>query len=127
MTKIVRLGSFCFLRTLFCFFLTLPLCPPLVRAAGGGQGSQTCPSSGSKRISSTSLKTTIWFVQAPSANTGQVYIGFSSGVTTSTGIYLNAGDSLTNPPQGNAATHDLSQVYIACTQSADSITYSYEQ
>lgn len=123
MTRAIRLLilSFALALTALC-----PLTTP-VRAAGGGQGSQTCPSSGSQRIVTTSTRAVDWTIQAPSANTGKVYIGFSSAVTTSTGIYLNAGDSFTKQPAGNAASRDLSQVYIACTQSADTITYVYEQ
>lgn len=104
----------------------LILLAPALRSGGFTSASQTCPSSGNKKVASSTTKAVWYIIQAPSANTGKVYVGGST-VTTSTGAYLSAGDSLSAPPQGGAAAYDLSNTYIACTQAADTITYFYAQ
>jgi hypothetical protein len=114
-----------------CLILTLVL--SLVLSAGLNSGSQTCPSSGNKLViaavtscPANSCKSSTWTIQAPSGNTGKVYIGGST-VSTSVGVYLNAGDSASMPTLGNATPYDLTQVYIACTVAGDSIIYNYNQ
>lgn len=101
--------------------------------AGLNSGSQTCPSSGSKAVIAAqsscpgaSCKSISWTIQAPVGNTGTVYVGGST-VTTSSGVALVAGASATSLTQGNAFPYDLTQTFIACTASGDSITFNYTQ
>jgi|WetSurMetagenome_2_1015567.scaffolds.fasta_scaffold25395_2 hypothetical protein len=102
----------------------------LVVYAPGGSfntgGVVTCPTSGAKRLATTSTKATWWLAQALSTNTGSIYFG-GSNVTTSTGVYVTKGDSLSAPPHGNAAVYDLNQVWFACTANTDSLTFIYQQ
>lgn len=83
-------------------------------------GVTTCPSSGNKQVSSTSYSLYQLTVLAPSGNAGTVYVGGST-VTTSTGFPLIAGASY------NAAKPSPSvnpqQLYFACSNSGDSITW----
>lgn len=106
----------------------LPLLLLLFPIFGGnpGDGSNTCPTSGNKAVSSTRLVAGLVTVQAPSANTGNIYLGGSS-LTTSRGIFITPGGSYTYPPQSNTQPYDLSAIRFACTVSADSITYNYVQ
>ena len=97
-----------------------------LRAGNFSSGSQTCPGSGNKRVSSTSLKAVSWTMMAPGANTGYIAFG-GSAVTTTTGPVLYALDSYTANPAGNSAMWDLSQVYIACSASGDKVVYTYVQ
>lgn len=117
------------------FILTLALAgmlalPPQTRSGAIGQGSQTCPASGNKALSSTSFPApikAIWVsVQAPSANSGQIYVG-GPGVTTSTANFFNATGFFFFPTQSNAPAYALNQIYIACTNSSDTVTYLYGQ
>lgn len=87
-------------------------------------GSNTCASSGNKAVSSSAIgKAVSYTIQAPSANTGQVYIG-GSAVSTTSGVYLSAAGSYAVFPQGNAASYDLTKTYFACTVGADTITWT---
>jgi hypothetical protein len=89
-------------------------------------GSVSCPTSGNKVVSSTTIKAVTYTLQAPTANTGSVYIGGST-VSTSQGFFLKSGDSYTSPPQSNTAAYNLGTTYFACSASGDSLTYSYFQ
>lgn len=103
------------------FILTIP-----IHSGALGTGSQTCPSSGRKQLSTTQTKALWISIQAPTANTGQVWVG-GPAVTTSAGNFIAGGGSYFLPTAGNATTYDLSQTYIACTVGADSVTYTYHQ
>jgi hypothetical protein len=112
-------------------FLTLALAgmlaiPENIRSGAIGQGSQTCPASGNKALSTVATRAVWVNVQGPSANTGQIYTG-GPGVTTSTADFFGAYGGFFFPPEGGAATYQLNQIYIACTNSADSVTYKYGQ
>lgn len=106
---------------------------PLLLCAGLNPGLQTCPSSGNKAVIASasscpqsSCKANTWTIQAPTTNTGKVYIGGST-VTTSTGVAIAAGDSASMYTQSNTFPYDLTQTYIACTASGDSVTFNYNQ
>ena len=108
---------------------TLALLPFLALPTHSGipiNGSQTCPSSGNKRLSTTSTKTIQLTIAAPFTNTGNITIG-GSGVTTTNAILLLPGGSFNFAPQGNASSHDLSQTFFACTVSADSVVWTGAQ
>jgi hypothetical protein len=108
-----------------CTFLALPaLCP--AGSFSNGSAAVSCPSSGNEQLTSTQLIVAWAVIQAPAANTGNVYFG-GSGVTTSNGVYIVPGGSLNLPPRSNTAAFNLSGVYMACTQSGDSVTYIYAQ
>lgn len=116
-TKIIRLAVL-----LFCLCLAVP-------AGNVGNGSNTCPTSGTKRIASSSLRVTQFLIQAPAApvsNTGYICIGGAS-VTTTTGACLGGGDSIFMPPVSNSAAYDLTQIYFVCSVNTDLITYTYLQ
>ncbi len=97
-----------------------------------GTGSQTCPASGTKALSTVVTKASWVSIQAPngtgglSTNTGYVFVG-DSAVTTSKGNGIAAGGTLFMPTQGTASPYALSQIYIACTVSADSVMFLYLQ
>lgn len=97
-----------------------------LRSGGFISGSNSCPASGNKQVTSSKASAAWYVIQAPTANTGRVYIG-DSGVTTSEGVFLSSGDSLSAPPRGNTASYNLADVYIACTETTDTITYVYAQ
>jgi len=108
--------------------LALILLAVAATAGNYNSASVTCPGSGNRQISSTSLRATWAIIMAPSANTGKVYFGGSTvAVSTTAGFYLSAGDSYNFPPHGGAAVYDLSQVYFACAQSGDALVYNYLQ
>ena len=98
----------------------------LAHAGSLGVGSQTCPSSGVKQLSTTQTKATWVIVQAPSANAGSVYVGNIS-VSTSKGVYITSAQSLPLPAAANTQPYDLSQIYIACSNSNDTVTFLYLQ
>lgn len=89
-------------------------------------GSNTCPTSGAKKVSSTSTRAIHVTIQADTTNMGYIHLG-GSAVTTSTGVYLGAGDANTLPPASNSAQYDLSQIYFACTVNTDTIVFTYLQ
>ncbi len=110
------------LALLFCLAVAIP-------AGNVSNGSNTCPTSGTKRIASASIKSISFTVQAPAApvaNTGYVCLG-GSAVTTTTGVCLGGGDSFTFSPASNTAQYDLTQIYFVCSVNTDLITYTYLQ
>lgn len=101
--------------------------------AGLNSGSQTCPASGNKAViaaasscPASNCKSTSWTIQAPAGNTGTVYVGGNT-VTTSSGVGLVAGASATTLTQANTFPYDLTQTFIACTASGDTVTFNYIQ
>jgi hypothetical protein len=117
------------MRNVVRYLLQLLLAALIVPMANPGavkSGSNTCPSSGNKAISSAQIKAAQVIVMAAAANTGKVYVGGST-VTSTEGVYLNAGDSVNFAPRGTTDAYDLSAIYFACAQSADTITYTYAQ
>lgn len=108
-------------------FIALLLGLSLAIPAGNvGSGSTTCPASGAKRISSISLRSITFTVQAPSGNMGTVALG-GSAITTSTGVSLGSGDAYTFAPAANSAQYDLTGIWFACSNSSDTIVYTYLQ
>lgn len=99
---------------------------PVLPGGNVGNGSNTCPASGNKQISSTNTPASWVNVQAPSANTGYVYFG---GLTTSTtsGDFITPGGSKFFPTAGNAGVYNLANIRFACTVTADTITFTYLQ
>lgn len=91
-----------------------------------GVGSQSCPTAGAKQLSTTNTPA-IWInIQALSGNSGTIWYG-GSAVTTSKGSYLfPAGTGYISSGSQNAGLN-LSATYIACTNSGDSVTYTYLQ
>lgn len=110
------------MRTLAIVVIALASLVFMAPAANVTNGTRTCPSSGNQPISTTSVRTATYTVQAPVTNTGNVCIGGLT-VTTSNSICLPAGASYTAPTQGNSAGYDLSHVNMACTVSADVLKY----
>ena len=111
-----------FVAILFGLAIAIP-------AGNIGNGSNTCPTSGTKRIASASLRATQFTLQAPAApvsNTGYICIGGAS-VTTTTGACLGGGDSIFMPPVGNSAAYDLTQIYFVCSVNTDLLVYTYLQ
>lgn len=106
--------------------LLLPLLVFPMRPGALGTGSQTCPTSGRKQLSTTQTKVTWISVQAPSGNTGSIYLG-GPAVTTSLGNYITAGGTFFFPAVSNTAAYDLSQSFMACTVTADTVTFTYLQ
>jgi hypothetical protein len=106
--------------------LGLAICIP---AGNVSSGSNTCPTSGAKRISASSIRSITFTVQAPAApvaNTGYVCLG-SSAVTTTSGVCLGGGDAFTFAPASNSAAYDLTQIWFVCSVNTDLITYTYLQ
>jgi hypothetical protein len=56
-------------------------------------------------------------IKASNNNTGTVYIGFSSGVTASTGFELGAGESLTLP------VNNVNKLYAISSSGSQNISY----
>jgi len=106
-------------------WLTLSIAVILVplRGANPNSGSKACPSSGNVALSTTSLKFATGAVQGAQGASGRIYIG-SSAVTTSSGIYVTAGTVFQFEPLGNSPSYDLANTYIACTNSADTLTWT---
>jgi len=111
-------------RLFALFFLVMGLA--VAPAANVKSGSTTCPSNGSKQVASSSVRVAKIDLQAPVANTGVVYVGGST-ISSTTGIALTNGDGYSVPPISNTASYDLTNIYFACSQSADKITYTYLQ
>lgn len=93
-----------------------------ISAVATGNGHTTCPSSGNKPLTSTQIFATSYTLQPDAANTGLICWGGNS-VTTSTTACLSLGMTYTAPVKNSSNTYDLSQVFIACTVSADSVNY----
>lgn len=96
------------------------------QAAAVKDVAQTCPSSGRIQVSSTQTKASAVFIQAPTTNTGLIYVG-GSDVTTSNAAAIQAFGSFTFPAQANVQPYDLSQIFIACTVNTDVIRVTYVQ
>lgn len=114
-------------RSIWIFLLaTLLSLPALCPAGATGNGSVTCPTSGAKQIASTGKAVTWLIVQSVSTNAGNIYFG-GSAVSTSSGVYIIPGGSISFPTQGNTATYNLASIYFACATNTDSLTYTYQQ
>src|SRR5579863_6161070 len=107
-------------------FIALASCPVHLRSGALGTGSQTCPTSGRKALSTTSVKAIYIDLQGTPTNMGSIYIG-GPAVTTSAGVFITASGTYRLGPASNTASEDLSQTFIACTNSADSLTFTYQQ
>jgi hypothetical protein len=100
-----------------------------IPAGNVSSGSNTCPTSGAKRVAASSIRAITFTVQAPSApvaNTGYICLG-DSAVSTTKGVCLGGGDAFTFAPASNSAAYDLTQVWFACSVNTDLITYNYLQ
>lgn len=89
-----------------------------------GSGRTACPASGNVALTTTNVKFAWGVLLAPSGNTGVLYIGDST-VSSTTGAYLNSGDSLNLPPLSNTYAFNTNDIFFACSNSADSIQYVY--
>lgn len=124
------------MKHLRILFAVLALAIPVSLHSGAlGQGLTTCPTSGSKQLSTVSTKVTWINVQAPADNAGAVYIG-GPGITGtsavcnasgSTGICLLSTGTAFIPPISNTSSYDLSQTFFTCTTSSDSLRYTYSR
>lgn len=74
------------------------------------------------RVSSTSQKCTGYLIQAASTNAAVIYFGPST-VTSSNGIKLVAGASISWFPSGTSFIYDMNQIYLLGT-TGDSAVYS---
>lgn len=85
-------------------------------AAGNDPGQNLAlASTAAAAFASSNATVNLVIVNAPIANTLPVYVGLSSSVTTSTGIELNPGDSVTLPVN-NASRIYCVTAYVATTQ-----------
>jgi hypothetical protein len=117
------------IATACVLFVVLLLAAPTATYSGNvgnPSAAVSCPSSGNKVISSTSLRVTTFTLYAPTANTGFITWGGST-VSTTNAPPLYHTDSYTAPTTGNAAPYDLSQIYFACSASGDTLVYNYLQ
>jgi len=94
----------------------------ILHPASPTSGSTTCPTSGAKRVASSSTKAITVTIQVPLANAGVIYLGGST-ISSTTGIQLNKGDSFTFAPASNSNSWDLFQIYFACSTNTDTITW----
>lgn len=108
------------------FALCLLIATPIAHSSGFGSGSQTCPASGAKAVSSTSVAVSTFTIQAPFGNAGTVYVG-GSNVSSTVGNQLPASWSFAPPAHGQNTSFNLTGVFFACSNSADSIVYTYIQ
>jgi hypothetical protein len=95
-------------------------------AGNQGSGSTTCPSSGNKALTNTQTKVSVLTVQSAFGNAGTIYLGGST-VSSTSGLQLLVGDSYTFQTQGNSQPYDLSKTYFACSNSADTVVFTYTQ
>lgn len=102
--------------------LLVVACVPTLRSSNIINAKTSCPSSGALAIASTSTRVQWAAIQAPFGNAGTVYIG-QSNVSSTTGVALAPGGSLTLQSMGNSAPYDLSKTYFACSNSADAVVY----
>lgn len=109
-------------RKLYLIVLLASIALPL-HSGGVISGSTSCPASGSKTITVASTPVAWVVIQAPFLNSGSVYVG-QSGVTTSTAPEIKAGGSITLQSKSNTDNYDLGKnVYFACANSGDTVTY----
>lgn len=97
-----------------------------LHAAGVFSGSNTCPSSGAKRVASTNTRAIAVSFFAPAGNMGLIHYGDST-VSTSVGYSTAASATFSLYPAGNAAVYDLYNIWFACSNSADTIRFTYVQ
>lgn len=121
------------MRTIRLFLsILLIACPIGLHSASIRSGTQSCPTSGIKQLSSTQTKASWIAIQAPQGNTGVIAIG-GSGTTVAAacapgaGVCIGASSSFFLPPVSNSSAYDLSQTFIACTVSADTVVFTYLQ
>jgi hypothetical protein len=114
------------LRTLAVLIaLVLPLGSATFRS-----GSQTCPSSGTKQLSTTAPTRAIWIsLQSPSGNTGVIAFGSQSvtvaaACATASGNCMTASGTAFLPAVSNSSSYDLSQVWFTCTVAGDTIMFN---
>lgn len=107
--------------------LIFPVAASLMEAAALGQGSQTCPAAVTsiKQVSTTQTKAQWVWLQTP-ANSGTVRFG-GPGLTSTTGVSMAASTNFLLPAIANVHAYDLSQTFIICSNTADSIVYTYLQ
>lgn len=94
-----------------------------LHAASAFSGVTTCPTSGAKQVSSSSLPFSYGIVQALVGNSGTITVG-GSNVTSSNGIYITPIGSVSYPPQGNSNAYNLGGIYFTCSNSADSLSWT---
>lgn len=97
--------------------------------------SLTCPSGGTKQLSTASVPVSWINFQTPSDNAGAIYIGDSSVTGTSAscnasgskGTCLTASGTSFLPPLANVSAYNLSNIYFVCTTNTDSLIGTYLQ
>lgn len=110
-----------------CTLLLLMVVSPVMKSGGVISGTTTCPASGSKAITATSTPVSWVVIQNPFLSSGSIYVG-QSGVTTTTAPEIKAGGSITLSSKGTSTSYDLGKnVYFACANSGDSVTYVANQ
>ena len=100
-----------------------------ITADGLHSFSVSCPSSGNKPLSSTSLPVKFYSVMGAASNTGYIYLGDSTVTATAASSfgYLAKGVIYTVPPAGTTDSWNLSGVYFACSSSGDYAAVAYGQ
>lgn len=94
----------------------------MVTPAAPASGSNTCPASGAKRVNSSARWAVTVTITAADDNNGAVYIG-GSDISSTTGVKLQAGDAFTLGSAGNANIWNLNQIWFACADANDGITW----
>lgn len=108
------------MRLLLCI-LIMAVMPFAIHSGDFISGAASCPSSGNVRVSTTAYNLYQMTVSSKTANTGKIYFG-SSSVDTSSGVEVNPGQSY-NVVKPNSGIGPQT-LYMACTVSADSVTWT---
>jgi len=72
-------------------------------------------------------KAAAWvLIQAGRNNTGRIFVGDSTVSSSSFGLELGAGDSLSMPPCLAPNTYNLSSIFVNAANNGDLVTFLYE-
>ena len=73
------------------------------------------------------LKAAAWvLIQASQNNTGRIFVGDSTVSSSSFGIQLSAGDSVSMPPCLAPNTYNLDNIFVNAENNGDLVTFLYE-
>jgi hypothetical protein len=98
--------------------------PNNLRSAATLSGSTHCPASGTQRVLANPAPAFSYTVQSPVTNLGTINLG-GTNISTSTGIQLQPAGS--DHESASALVYNLSTVFFVCSNSADILSWKYEQ
>jgi hypothetical protein len=84
-----------------------------------GGGSNISVGTTAVQLSATSVPCRSVSLKSAKANTGKVYVGFTSGITTSSGFELNSQESVT------IAVSNLNKIYLIADAASQDVRYIY--